>query len=315
MQPPSPRRRCGGHDAHQAAEGAARLPARLHRSSTATRRRSRRSARHFAPRLARDRPQAPAEPRAEGPHPPRPEPEPRAGAGAESAAAPAVAGAAARPGRGRHPDRAGRDCRRSVVAARGAARPRRDLRAPRAGRLDGRRGHPRRRPGRRRVAPPVAERRHRRRAGARRGDRQEALPRARAHAPRARQRAGRAHHRAGEDVEVRGGGDRGRSAAIASGMPARRAVRALRARPVVPPRLPVLRLQRLRGADAARGGATSGAWRPSSRAHAATEPWKGRTSARVYLGRRHAVSLLAGGVATPARRRPPRPWPRRRAQR
>src|SRR5205814_594756 len=59
-----------------------------------------------------------------------------------------------------------------------------------------RRGHPRRRPDRGRVASRRRERRHRGRARARRGDGEEALPRARARPPRARQREARSDRRA-----------------------------------------------------------------------------------------------------------------------
>src|SRR5947199_108856 len=191
-----PATRGGRADDDQAAETAARLPAQLHRRAR-VRADARGDRAPLPARVAGHRAQAPAQPAAEAADQAPPASEPRARGDRARHRQPGGHRAAPRPGGGGRADRGGRD-RGDHHAPRGDARPRRDVRAPRARRLDGRRGHPRRRPRGGRVAPGRAERRDGGSARAWRRDRQEAPARARAGAPRAGQRAARADRRARE---------------------------------------------------------------------------------------------------------------------
>src|SRR5437764_92424 len=191
-----PATRGGRADDDQAAETAARLPAQLHRRAR-VRADARGDRAPLPARVAGHRAQAPAQPAAEAADQAPPASEPRARGDRARHRQPGGYRAAPRPGGGGRADRGGRD-RGDHHAPRGDARPRRDVRAPRARRLDGRRGHPRRRPRGGRVVPGRAERRDGGSARAWRRNRQEAPARARAGAPRAGQRAARADRRACE---------------------------------------------------------------------------------------------------------------------
>ena len=97
----------------------------------------------------------------------------------------------------------------------------------------------------------------------------------------------------------------GALAPLAAGSMSGEPVRALRTRSLVPARLPLLRLQRLRIVRAARGAVRRRRSPAELAARATCAPWQGRALRLRLSRRRHAVPLCRRTAVADAARRPP----------